>query len=157
MSSDSGSPRGSPTKAEKRAQRRQEEQQRQQAAAERWQQRQQEEWQLQQLKHMHRQRAGQQQQQLSVAELSAAASSFLTFLRLTLASQVEGWFLEDLGEFGLDVMMYRPPWNDLQFVEVLNNHWESTVKVCATLCPNLGLLQTQHACCASLATRNSQA
>lgn len=161
MSGVSDSSIGSPTKAEKQAQHRQEEQQRQQAAVGRHHQRQQEDWQLQKLaaakKHMQRHRAGQQQQQqLSVAELSAAASSFLAFLRLTLASQVEGWFLEDLGEFGLDVMMHRPPWNDLQFVEVLNNHWESTVKVCAALCPNLGLLQTQHACCAGLALRGSQ-
>jgi hypothetical protein len=145
MSSDGGSANG--------PQHQQEEQQRQQAAPERRQQ----EQQSAARQHMQSQPAGQQQQQqLSVADLRAAAASFLTFLRLTLASRVEGWFVEDLGEFGLDVMKHKLPWNDLQFLEVLDKHFDSTVKVCvcATRCHSQTLCcstRNQHACCSSLA------
>lgn len=69
------------------------------------------------------------QQQQAVGDLSAAATSFLTFLRLTLASQVEGWFRQDLEDMWTDVLLNKPPWNDVQFLEVLEHHFSSTIKV----------------------------
>jgi hypothetical protein len=66
---------------------------------------------------------------MAASELRAAASSFLAFLRLSLSDQVEGWFRADLQDCWLDVLMHRPPWSDLQLVEVLLHHWNSTIKV----------------------------
>lgn len=71
----------------------------------------------------------QRRQQLAVAELSAAASSFLAFLRMQLQGQVAGWFQQDLEELWMDVLMHKPPWDNLQFVEVLEHHYNSTIKV----------------------------
>ena len=69
-----------------------------------------------------------QARRLQVAELSSAASSFLTFLRLQLSQQVLGWFQADHEELWQDVLINKPPWDDLQFVEVLLYHFNSTIK-----------------------------
>jgi hypothetical protein len=68
---------------------------------------------------------------MAVAELSAAASSFLAFLRMQLQGQVTGWFQQDLQELWEDVVMHKPPWDNLQFVEVLEHHYDSSMKVCS--------------------------
>jgi hypothetical protein len=73
----------------------------------------------------------QRPRQMAVAELSAAASSFLAFLRMQLQGQVTGWFQQDLQELWEDVVMHKPPWDNLQFVEVLEHHYNSSMKVCS--------------------------
>jgi hypothetical protein len=73
----------------------------------------------------------QQQQQQDTAKQRVAALSFLTSLRLSLSDTVLGWFQDELGEFWQNVLLIKPPWNDLQFVQVMNHHWNSTLKVCA--------------------------
>lgn len=76
-------------------------------------------------------KAAQRQQQAEQlrAELISAASSFLTFLRLSLSDQVLGFFQADHDELWRDVLVNKPPWSDLAFVEVLRYHWGSTLKV----------------------------
>jgi len=71
----------------------------------------------------------QQRQRQVVEEQFAAAASFLTFLRLTLSGRVLGWFQADLGEHWQDVLLHKPPWGNVQFVDVLQHHWKSTLKV----------------------------
>lgn len=75
----------------------------------------------------------QQQQQHDISKHREAAVSFLTFLRLSLADTVLGWFQAELGEFWENVLQHKPPWSDQQFVQVMNHHWNSTIKVCASL------------------------
>lgn len=86
----------------------------------------------------------QQQQRQVVEEQFAAAASFLTFLRLTLSDRVLGWFQADLGEHWQDVLLHKPPWGNVQFVDVLQHHWKSTLKV-SRYCERF-----MNACCAAL-------
>lgn len=77
----------------------------------------------------------QQQQQVDASKQREAAVSFLAFLRLSLSDTVLGWFQAELGEFWQNVLMHKPPWSDLQFVQLMNHHWNSTLKVRATQQP----------------------
>lgn len=89
--------------------------------------------------HHHGHHSSQQQhQELDKEELSAAAGSFLTFLRLSLSDQVLRWFQADHEELWLDVVVCKPPWSDVDFLQLLQHHWNSTIRVRGLACRQMG-------------------
>jgi hypothetical protein len=69
------------------------------------------------------------QQEVSVEEGAAAAARHLQALQLALSPLVLAHLQSEFEGLWLDVVINKPPWDDVGFVEVLNKHWGTTLEV----------------------------
>lgn len=46
-----------------------------------------------------------------------------------MARRVEGWFQSDHEDLWQFIVVVQPPWNNVDFLDVLKHHWRSTIQV----------------------------